>query len=104
LRAGSSWRRPAILKLAGELANALAQVHARGLTHLDIAPDTVSLASGRLELTDFAVDNRPFMPLLESQHGLVRPGYSPIEHHDASMAEPLAAPADVYAASACCSA
>jgi hypothetical protein len=91
---------PAILKLAAELGEALAEVHARGLAHLDIAPDTVSLASGRLELTDFAVDNRPFMPLLESQYGLVRPGYSPIEHHDASMAEPLGAPADVYAACA----
>lgn len=90
----------AVLKLAAELGDALAEVHARGLTHLDISPDTVSLASGRLELTDFAVDNRPFMPLLGSQDGLVRPGYSPIEHHDASMAEPLGAPADVYSASA----
>jgi len=89
-----------IMRIAAELADALAEVHERGLTHLDVAPETVSLSSGRLELTDFAVDNRPYMPLLQSQEGLVRPGYSPIEHHDASMAEPLGPPADVYAASA----
>lgn len=89
-----------ILQIAAELADALAELHGRGLAHLDVAPETVSLASGRVELTDFAVDNRPLMPLLESQEGLVRPGYSPIEHHDASMADPLGPPADIYAGSA----
>ncbi|HEY0115320.1 MAG TPA: hypothetical protein VGB54_06330 [Allosphingosinicella sp.] len=89
-----------IVRIGHDLAEALAEIHARGLTHLDIGPDTVSIASGTVELTDFAVDNRSFMPLLESQEGLVRPGYSPIEHYDASMADPLGPPADVYAASA----
>ena len=89
-----------VLRIAHDLADALAQIHARGLTHLDISPDTVSISAGFVELTDFAVDNRPFMALLETQEGLVRPGYSPIEHYDASMAEPLGPPADVYAASA----
>lgn len=89
-----------IVKVAAHLAEVLADLHAAGLTHLDISPQTVSLSSGRLELTDFAIDNRGFMPLLESQDGLVRPGYSPIEHHDASMAEPLGPRADVYGACA----
>lgn len=86
--------------LARDLAAALAEVHARGLAHLDISPDTVSIASGTVQLTDFAVDNRRFLPLLESQEGLVRPGYSPIELHDGTLAEPLGPPADTYAASA----
>jgi serine/threonine protein kinase len=85
--------------LARDLAAALAEVHARGLAHFDVSPDTVSIASGAVQLTDFAVDNRPFLPLLESQEGLVRPGYSPIELHDGTLAEPLGPRADVYAAS-----
>jgi serine/threonine protein kinase len=86
--------------LARDLAAALAEVHARGLAHLDVSPETVSIASGTVVLTDFAVDNRRFLPLLERQHGLVRPGYSPIELHDGTLAEPLGPRTDVYAASA----
>ena len=86
--------------LARDLAAALAEVHARGLTHLDVSPDTLSIASGTVQLTDFAVDNRHYLPLLETQEGLVRPGYSPIELHDGTRAEPLGPPADIYAASA----
>lgn len=86
--------------LARDLAAALAEVHARGLTHLDVSADTVSIASGTVQLTDFAVDNRRFLPLLESQDGFVRPGYSPIELHDGTLAEPLGPRTDVYAASA----
>lgn len=89
-----------VLQLASELADALAEIHGAGLTHLDIAPETVAIRAGSLQLTDFAIDNRAFMPLLGSQDGLVRPGYSPIEHHDATLAEPLGPPADVHAASA----
>lgn len=85
---------------ARDLAAALAEVHARGLAHLDVSSDTVSIASGAVQLTDFAVDDRRFLPLLESQEGLVRPGYSPIELHDGTLAEPLGPRADVYAASA----
>jgi hypothetical protein len=89
-----------VMRIADDLGDTLAELHSRGLTHLDISPATVSIASGSVELSDFAVDNRPFMALLQSQEGFVRPGYSPIEHYDASMAEPLGPPADVYAASA----
>ncbi|MFN3726685.1 MAG: hypothetical protein ACK4SZ_10305 [Allosphingosinicella sp.] len=85
--------------LARDLAAALAEVHARGVTHLDVSPDTVSIASGAVQLTDFAVDNRHYLPLLETQEGLVRPGYSPIELHDGTRAEPLGPRTDVYAAS-----
>ena len=89
-----------VMRLACDLADALALLHARGILHLDIAPATVSIAVGWLELADFAVDNRPFVSLLGTQEGLIRPGYSPIEHSDAAMAEPLGPPADVHAASA----
>jgi hypothetical protein len=89
-----------VVRIAGELADALAELHARGLTHLDISPETVSLASGRVQLGDFAVDNRTLIALLQGPEGLVRPGYSAIEHYDAEMSEPLGPPADVFAASA----
>lgn len=100
LAAGATFPPERVIRLADELADALAALHAQGLTHLDIAPDTVSVASGRLELSDFAVDNRPFIALLGSQDGFVRPGYSPIERADATAAEPLGPPTDIYAASA----
>lgn len=89
-----------IVRLANELAAALAEIHARGLTHLDVSPATVSIASGSLQLSDFAVDDRLFMPLLQTQEGFVRPGFSPIELHDGARAEPLGPAADVYSASA----
>lgn len=89
-----------VLRVAADLADALAMLHARGITHLDICPDTVSIAAGWLELSDFAVDNRAFMSLLGTQDGLVRPGYSGIEHYDAGLADPLGPPADIHAASA----
>jgi hypothetical protein len=89
-----------VMRLAADLADALAMLHASGLTHLDISPDTISIAAGRLELTDFAVDNLAFVPLIGTQSGLVRPGYSPIEHSDAGTSDPPGPPAHVYAASA----
>lgn len=89
-----------IIRIANELAAALAEIHARGLTHLDVGPATVSIASGRLQLSDFAVDDRGFMPLLQTQEGFVRPGFSPIELHDGARAEPLGPPVDIYGASA----
>lgn len=89
-----------VIRFARELAGALAAVHGRGLTHLDIAPETVSVAAGRVQLTDFGVDNRLFMPLLGSQEGLVRPGYSPLEHYEGPAPEPLGPRADIYAACA----
>ena len=99
LAGGLALRPDAVMRLANDLAAALAEVHHRGLTHLDISPATVSIASGVVQLTDFAVDNRQFLPLLETQQGLVRPGYSPIELHE-PRPEPLGPPTDVYAAAA----
>jgi serine/threonine protein kinase len=89
-----------VVRIGMELADVLSYLHARGITHLDISPDTVSITAGRVQLSDFSIDDRPYMALLETQDGLVRPGYSPIEAHDASGADPLGPPADVYAASA----
>lgn len=89
-----------IMRIAGELADALTVLHAQGLAHLDIAPETVSIASGRVELHDIAIDNRRFIALTGSQDGFVRPGYSPIERADATAAEPLEPTTDIYAASA----
>lgn len=100
LAAGMALPPDRIMRIAADLADALATLHAGGIAHLDIAPDTVSIASGGVELTDLAIDNRPFIALAGSQDGFVRPGYSPIERSDAAAAEPLGPRTDIYAASA----
>ncbi len=100
LGAGPALPPERIMRIADELAEALALAHARGVTHLDLAPETVSIETGRVALTDFAIDNRAFIALLGRQDGLVRPGFSPIERADATAAEPLGPPTDIYAASA----
>jgi serine/threonine protein kinase len=89
-----------VATFAAELADALAAVHAHGLTHLALSTQTVTIAAGRVQLTDFTVDNRPYMPLLGTQEGLIRPGYSPLEHYEGPGGAPLGPPADVYAACA----
>jgi hypothetical protein len=89
-----------VMRMAGALADALATIHALGILNLDVAPETVTFVSGRVMLSDFAVDNRAFLGLLGSEEGLVRPGYSPIELYDGGMAEPLGPATDIYAASA----
>lgn len=89
-----------VMRIAEELGDTLAEVHAIGLAHLDIGPDTVSIDDGRIVLSDFAVDNRAFLALLHSDAGLVRPGYSAIEMYDGARTEPLGAATDVHAASA----
>lgn len=89
-----------IVLLARRLAAALAEVHARGVVHLDICPATVALSADALQLSDFAVDHRAAMRLLQSDEGLVRPGYAPLELYDAAGTEPLGPPTDIYAAAA----
>ncbi len=100
LAAGTALSPDQVMRFAGDLADAIAALHAQGLSHLDIAPETVSIASGRTELGDIATDNRAFIALLGSQDGFVRPGYSPIERADATAAEPLGPLTDIHAASA----
>jgi hypothetical protein len=89
-----------LARFSHRLAAALAEVHQLGLTHLGISPATVSVSGDIVQLSDFAVDNRPFMRLLQSDDGLVRPGYAALEMYDATASEPLGPPADIYAASA----
>lgn len=89
-----------IIRLAHGLAEALAELHTVGVTHLDICPDTVVVAQGQVSLTDFAVDDRAFLALRGDTQDLVRPGYSPIEMYDGGQAEPLGPATDIYAAAA----
>jgi hypothetical protein len=89
-----------LVRFSQQLAEALALVHGRGLTHLDIWQATVSLGHDAVQLSDFSVDNRAFMPLLQSDTGLLRPGYAAFERYSGSQTEPLGPPTDIYAASA----
>lgn len=87
-----------VIRIARDFADALDAIHALGVTHLDISPDTVSVTSGQVTLSDFAVDDRAFLRLLGSAEGLVRPCYSPIEMYEGE--EPLGPATDIFAASA----
>lgn len=82
--------------MALRLAHVCAALHRDGLTHLDLSPATIALASGAPQLVDFAADNRRLMPLTHRQDGLVRPDYSPLERFDASGGESLGPATDVF--------
>jgi hypothetical protein len=87
-------------RLAAGLADALEAAHQHGLLHLDVQPQTVAVADIGIELTGFCTDRRPLMKPAGRQDGLVSPGYSPIELHDAALQDPLGPSTDIHAASA----
>lgn len=89
-----------VTALAHQMAAALNIVHAAGLTHLALSPDTVSFDRDAVQLFDFAVDFRPYILLLRSSEGFVQRGYGAVELFDASAQAPLPPAADIYAANA----
>lgn len=91
---------PVVATFAFRLAEALGELHAKGLVHGDLSPRAVLIESGEVRLTGFMVDRRPFFRVLRSQQGLVEPGYAPPEAHDGALRHPIGAAADLYAASA----
>ena len=91
---------PVVATFAFRLAEALGELHAKGLVHGDLSPRAVLIDSGEVRLTGFMVDRRPFFRVLRSQQGLVEPGYAPPEAHDGALRHPIGTAADLYAASA----
>lgn len=91
---------PLVMAVAGQLAQALEEMHSVGLRHLDVAPSTIVVGDSSLTLAYPTTDQRPFMLPLKRQDGFVRPPYSPLELHDGSQRLPLTAETDVYSASA----
>jgi hypothetical protein len=87
-----------VMHLARQLGNAMRVVHARNILHLDICPETIAISETEARLADFATDPRPYMRILGSQEGLVRPDYAPMELQDGSMTMPLGPATDIYSA------
>lgn len=100
LEPGETLSAVAVQRLAHGLADALEKVHAAGLLHLDIQPETVAATGAGVALVGFATDRRPLMPVAGRQDGLVTPGYAPLELHDGSAEDPIGPFTDIHAASA----
>src|SRR3989442_487817 len=92
---------PDAARLLGELADALAYAHARGVVHRDVKPDNILLdaASGRALLSDFGIahvslDGRP-APASSGEGGSV---FGTVEFMSPEQArgEPVDARSDLY--------
>lgn len=90
----------AVQRLAHGLADALAEIHGKGLFHLDLQPETVAVTGEGVALVGFSTDRRPLMPVAGRQDGLVTPGYAPVELHDGSGEDEVGPFTDIHAASA----
>lgn len=96
LGGGAVVRPEAVLALAADLAAGLEAIHGRGQLHLNLAPESVGVATGRGVLHDPSVDRRRFIGLVRRLDGLFRSGLSPFEAQDATQSAPLTAATDVY--------
>jgi hypothetical protein len=96
LGGGAAARPEAVLALAADLAAGLEAIHGRGQLHLNLAPESIGVATGRAVLHDPSVDRRPFIPLVRRLDGLFRPGLSPFEALDATASAPLVPATDLY--------
>lgn len=90
----------AVMRLAAQVADALAVVHDRDILHLDLRPETVLVRGDQAVLDGFAVDERLYMPLLGDKATLVHPPYSAVELYDNRARESLTPSTDIHAASA----
>ncbi len=84
---------PEVLRVATQLAEALAWLHTHGWVHRDVKPDNLSLNGATLKLLDFGTARR-LGPGLEGAPVAGTPGYQPPEVLAGAPATPAA---DVYA-------
>jgi hypothetical protein len=96
LGGGAGVRPEAVLALAADLAAGLEAIHGRGQLHLNLASESIGVATGRGVLHDPSVDRRPFIPLVRRLDGLFQPGLSPFEAQDATASAPLTPATDLY--------
>ncbi|QTC92285.1 SEL1-like repeat-containing protein kinase family protein [Brevundimonas goettingensis] len=96
LGGGAVVRPKAVLALAADLAAGLEAIHARGQLHLNLAPNSIGVGTGRAVLYDPSVDRRRFIPLVRRLDGLFRPGLAPFEAQDATESAPLVPATDLY--------
>lgn len=96
LTGGVVVRPEAVLALAADLAAGLEAIHDRGQLHLNLAPESIGVGTGRAVLHDPSVDRRRFIPLVRRLDGLFRPGLSPFEAQDATESAPLVPATDLY--------
>jgi hypothetical protein len=61
----------AILILLGQLAEALEEVHTRGIVHCDLKPDNVIIENNKVKLLDFGIARLPGGDSHASRHALV---------------------------------
>ncbi|MBB0231070.1 serine/threonine-protein kinase, partial [Streptomyces calidiresistens] len=87
---------PVVREIAGELAGALAAVHAAGLVHRDLKPSNVLLAARRPQLIDFGIARAAEDPSLTRTGGVVgSPGYMAPEQIEGTA--PLGPAVDLFA-------
>jgi eukaryotic-like serine/threonine-protein kinase len=86
---------PAKLAIAGQIARALAHIHAQGIVHRDIKPENVHLDSnGRAKLMDFGIAKAADLSLTQPGYVLGTPYYMSPEQ---VLGKPVNKLMDVYA-------
>src|ERR1043166_3940447 len=87
------------IRIAQEVADALAYAHARGVIHRDIKPENILLSRGHALLMDFgiarAISSAGSNTITETGLAIGTPAYMPPEQ--ASGSQPLDGRADIYA-------
>ncbi len=90
-----------LVAFARSVADVLSALHRAGQLHLDLRPETIALVGKQVLMLDgLGIDERLFMPLIESQDASWHAAYTPMELSDGSGQAPLSAATDVYQASA----
>lgn len=82
------WHEASVRRLATQLLEALAEVHAAGLLHRDISPSNIVLdKKDRPTLIDFGASRLQLAESTHTNNRVAKAGYSPPEQYGANMGE-----------------